>query len=100
MRDYSDPSDVQPAASACNELDEALRQLGAARLVMGHTPQDRINCACGGKAWRIDVGLSRAMGGGVPEALEISRGGEVRVLTRRGTPAAARERIAQTPRFA
>ena len=51
-------------------MDQALALLGVKRLVVGHTPQDKINCACG-CVWRIDLGLSAAMGGGRPEAIEI-----------------------------
>ena len=40
-------------------------------MVMGHTPQNQINSALGGKAWRIDVGASQGVMGGTPEVLEI-----------------------------
>jgi len=72
-------SDGIPLASACDELNRVLARLNAKRLVVGHTVQQRgINSACGGKVWRIDVGLSRHYGG-APAALEIS-GDETRVL--------------------
>lgn len=46
-------------------------------MVMGHTPQHKINSALGGKAWRIDVGASKGVMGGIPEVLEIVHmGGE------------------------
>jgi hypothetical protein len=65
--------------SECATLDEALKVLGAKRMVMGHTPQKPdINPACDGKAWRIDVGMSKFYGGQV-EVLEL-RGDEARVL--------------------
>ena len=59
--------------------DEALREAGpdVQRMVMGHTPQHKINSALGGKAWRIDVGASKGVMGGTPEVLEIVHmGGE------------------------
>lgn len=41
---------------------------GAARMVVGHTIQDAgINAACGGRVFRIDVGLSKGCGNGEPE---------------------------------
>ena len=80
---------AEPTAAACADLRTALDSLGARRLVVGHTPQARINgaCAAEGRAaggaygvYRIDVGLSAAMLGGAPQALEILRDGSVRVL--------------------
>jgi hypothetical protein len=54
--------------------------LRARRMIVGHTPQDRgINAACSGRVWRIDTGMS-AVYGGVPEAIEISRRGDVRIF--------------------
>lgn len=79
-RQLSDPSDAEPTGTACAELRECLRMLGAKRLVVGHTVQSAINCACGGAVYRIDVGLSSAMGGAPPQVLEIDDG-RVRVLT-------------------
>ena len=90
MRDLSSPPDVQPSSAACAELDRALSTLGVRRLVIGHTVQSRINGACRAAdaadhgestVWRIDVGLSSAMASGTPQALEIARGGRIRVLT-------------------
>lgn len=78
-RALSDPPDTEPAPSACAELRAALATLGAARLVVGHTVQSSINCACSCSVYRIDVGLSAAMNGAPPQALEISAG-KVRVL--------------------
>lgn len=66
-RGYSDPADEEPPPETCDELRSALQVIGAKRLVVGHTPQRRINCGCAGAVWRVDLGLSRAMGGGVPE---------------------------------
>ena len=82
MRDLSSPPMAEPSAAACTETARALAQLGAKRLVVGHTVQPGgINAACRDSIYRIDVGLSSAMGGGAPQALEIQRDGTVRVLT-------------------
>jgi len=82
MRDLSDPPMREPSTSACADLTAALEQLGASRLVVGHTVQPGgVNCACGCKVFRIDVGLSEAMGGAQAQALEISSDGRVRLLT-------------------
>jgi hypothetical protein len=63
----------------CAELERALAELKVARLVVGHTPQQQgVNDACGGKVWRIDVGLARHYGGPT-QALELTAAG-ARVL--------------------
>ena len=50
---------------------------GASRMVMGHTIQDAgVNAACGGKALRVDVGMSKGCGGNQPEALEVLGDGQ------------------------
>ena len=67
---------------ACPTLRKTLSMLGARRMVVGHTPQKRINPACDGQVWRIDVGLSKFYGAEPPEALEI-RGDKVQVLSAR-----------------
>jgi hypothetical protein len=52
------------------------------RMVVGHTPQaDGANEVCRGGVWRIDVGMSRGVLKGTPQALEIRPGQKVRVLT-------------------
>lgn len=67
-------------------------------MVMGHTPQRQINSALNGRAWRIDVGASRGVMGGTPEALEIVHmGGEngedrVNILTVEGDRVDGKER--------
>ena len=59
----------------CAALDESLRALGVARMVVGHTVQPRgITSACDGKVWRIDVGLARHYGG-PSQALELGPDG-------------------------
>jgi hypothetical protein len=68
-----------PSVEDCATLDEALGALHAKRMVMGHTPQKPdISPACNGKAWRIDVGMSKHYGGPI-QVLEI-RGDGPRVL--------------------
>lgn len=69
-RHYSD----KPDETDCKLLDDALDKLGVERMVVGHTVQDHISSACGGKVWRIDVGMS-SFYGGKPEVLELSDGG-------------------------
>lgn len=65
----------------CDRLRAALDRLGAARMVVGHTPQQAgITSACDGAVWRIDVGLAAAYGGPV-QVLELGDGREPRALT-------------------
>lgn len=53
-----------PGREECATLNETLGMLGAKRMVMGHTVQrPGVSPACDGKAWRIDVGLSKFYGG-------------------------------------
>lgn len=69
----------EPDSLACDTLAQVLESLHARRMVMGHTIQDDgIASACGGRAWRIDVGMAKHYGGPV-EVLEIV-GDSVRVL--------------------
>ncbi len=52
----------------CNELYKVLEQVGAKRLVVGHTPQLRgVNEVCNGCAWRVDVGMSGGVLGASPQ---------------------------------
>lgn len=55
-----------------SSVDEVLTKLEASRIVIGHTPQSQINAIQQGKAWRIDVGMSRGMNANAPEVLEVS----------------------------
>ena len=68
--------------------ETVLKRLNASRLVIGHTPQSRINAILNGKAWRIDVGMSRGMSGTYPELLEVAKNAEgeeiVHILTAEG----------------
>jgi len=61
-------------AETCAQLKQVLAELGADRMVVGHTPQARgIDAACGDRVWRIDTGMSRHYGGPV-QWLEIEAG--------------------------
>lgn len=83
MRDYSRPR-IRQGGPECRMLADTLRLVGAKRMVVGHTPQaGGINAACGARVWRIDTGMSKAYGG-VPEAIEISKRGNVRIYTPNG----------------
>jgi hypothetical protein len=74
---YSATEDELPA-EACKQLEHVLRELGADRMIVGHTPQARgIDGACGDRVWRIDTGLSHYYGGPL-QWLEIE-GGRARV---------------------
>ncbi|RLM69085.1 uncharacterized protein C2845_PM17G04520 [Panicum miliaceum] len=79
LRRFSDGFDCD-----CQRLEGVLGMIpGAKRMVMGHTIQTvGINAVCGAQAVRVDVGLSKGCGNGLPEVLEINGGGsEVRVIT-------------------
>jgi hypothetical protein len=68
----------------CERLQGVLGMIpGAKRMVMGHTIQSEgITAVCGAQAVRVDVGLSKGCGNGLPEVLEINGGGsQVRVIT-------------------
>jgi hypothetical protein len=75
-RHYSD----EPTDQDCGFLADVLDQLGASRMVVAHTVQERgINPACQDQVWRVDVGMA-AHYGGTPEVLEIIDG-QVDVIT-------------------
>lgn len=102
MRDYSSPSDSIPRSPKAQQMiDDCLAEIGhgVERMVMGHTPQNQINAALKGKAWRIDVGASRGVMNGTPEVLEIiHQGGEndediISILTVEGDRIPASERL-------
>ena len=80
-RTFSSPRDRAVADDKCATLDATLSRLGVSRLVVGHTPQESINCACEGAVWRIDTGASRWVMDGACQALEIACTGEVRILS-------------------
>ena len=60
---------------ACVELEKALLELGAERMVVGHTTQrtGRIASRCGGRVLGIDVGIASHYGGNLA-ALELRHG--------------------------
>ena len=63
---------VEDDTATCAQLGEALTTLGAARMVVGHTVQEGgITHACGGRVFRVDVGLSRYYQGPI-QVLEIT----------------------------
>jgi hypothetical protein len=71
------------AAPACEVLRTTLAELGAKRMIVGHTVQKKgINAACDGAVYRIDVGMSRFFGGPI-QVLEI-RGDKIEVLREPG----------------
>jgi hypothetical protein len=70
---YSDEEDP-----ACDLLEEALATLGADRMVVGHTVQDRPNPDCDDQVWRMDVGMADYYGG-TSAAVEV-RGDVVTLL--------------------
>ena len=73
-REYSDDPDDE----ACATLAGVLADLGAARMVMGHTVQSGITAACDEMAWLIDVGMADYYGG-TPAVWELVDG-QVQVL--------------------
>ena len=80
MRDFSDDSKRK---CDCSALELLLNTIpGARRMIMGHTIQKNgINGACENRAIRIDVGMSKGCGNGLPEVLEISENSGLRILT-------------------
>jgi hypothetical protein len=69
---YSAETELPPAT--CAQLGQVLGELGADRMIVGHTPQARgISAACGERVWRIDTGMSHFYGGPL-QWLEIEAG--------------------------
>lgn len=82
LRKFSDYAEV----CDCSALQHVLATIpGAKRMIMGHTIQEMgINGACDNQAVRIDVGMSKGCGDGLPEVLEILRdSSDLRVFTSR-----------------
>jgi len=70
---YSAAESELPVES-CAQLEQVLGELGADRMIIGHTPQAHgIDGACGDRVWRIDTGLSHHYGGPL-QWLEIKAG--------------------------
>lgn len=73
--------------AGCAVLARVLREVGAERLVVGHTVQKGgINGACQDRLFRIDVGLSAFYGDTVPQALEITAQGTRILKAEAGAP--------------
>jgi hypothetical protein len=73
MRDYGSP---EVAAATCEVLGRVLAQVGAKRLIVGHTVQEHgISSACRERLFRIDIGLSAFYGVKPPQVLEITASG-------------------------
>jgi hypothetical protein len=84
MRDYGA---AQVTDITCRALARVLEQVGAKRLIVGHTVQEQgINSACQGQLFRIDIGLSAFYGVKPPQVLEITAEG-VRILSERAAAA-------------
>ena len=79
IRKYSDDEQLD-----CDLLQKTIEMLGLKRMVVGHTVQSQINCACDGKVWRIDVGMAAAYEGPI-QVMEITPD-EIRVLRRGEDP--------------
>eukprot|EP00892_Ulva_mutabilis_P010785 jgi/Ulvmu1/8079/UM004_0316.1 len=82
-RSYSHPEE---RACNCDMLQQTLEDVGARRMVVGHTIQAAgINGACDNQVLRVDVGMSRGCGGGMPQALEILDDQQVNRILEDGT---------------
>jgi hypothetical protein len=87
-RAYGEP---ELDAQVCEMLARVLQQVGAKRLVVGHTVQKGgISGACQDRVFRIDVGLSAYYGNNPTQVLEIA-GGRTRILTADSNPDKARK---------
>lgn len=72
------------SAEMCEELGAVLSRLSADRLVIGHTVQkDGVTSACGGRLWRVDVGMAEHYGG--TAAAIVVEAGQVSVLEAKPT---------------
>ncbi len=77
-RIYGDPV-LSP--EACRMLERTLKRLGAKRMAVGHTVQERgMSAACDDRVFRIDVGLAAAYGDRPIQVLEIKKGA-AKILT-------------------
>ena len=63
---------------SCQLLDKPFQTYRVKHIVIGHTPQDEgINSKCNQKLWRVDVGMSKALGAmNEPQILEILDNGQ------------------------
>jgi hypothetical protein len=86
LRRYGGP-EVDDAS--CEMLGRVLKEVGAKRLIVGHTVQEHgISSACQERVFRIDIGLSAFYGVKPPQVLEVTAAG-ARVLVVGATPADA-----------
>lgn len=77
-REYGSP---EVSAASCQLVSRVLEQVGAKRLIVGHTVQKGgISAACQDRLFRIDVGLSAYYGNNPVQVLEVTSSG-ARVLT-------------------
>jgi len=61
----------------CSNVERTLKYWDVKGLVIGHTPQSRINSVCSNKVWRVDIGMSKAFGeNNKIQVLEILDNGE------------------------
>ena len=60
----------------CEIWDKTKKLLGADKIVIGHTIQEKINSKCDEQIWRVDVGMSSLFGTGNTQVLEILDNGE------------------------
>ena len=64
---------------SCSRLDKTLENLSnnlgkkVNHIIVGHTVQNTINSKCDNKVFRVDVGLSKALGQNTPQVLKIIR---------------------------
>jgi len=83
-RTYGSP---EVTDAACQMLGRVLKEVGAKRLIVGHTVQAHgISSACQERVFRIDIGLSAFYGAKPPQVLEVTATG-TRVLGVGATPA-------------
>jgi hypothetical protein len=86
LRRYGGP-EVDDAT--CQLLGRVLKEVGAKRLIVGHTVQEHgISSACQQRVFRIDIGLSAFYGVKPPQVLEVTAAG-ARVLGASATPDAS-----------
>ena len=65
-RDYSEPN-----LKTCENLDKMLKDLDVKKMIIGHTPQEKIDFSCNDRLIKVDVGISRCFGENNIEILEI-----------------------------
>lgn len=67
----------------CSQLEVTLTALNCRAMVVGHTPQmGGCNCECGGRVWRVDVGMSSGVLNAEPEVLEFRKNDQGHTVVR------------------